>query len=613
MKIPRYENIDVNVSSGRSLTTGTSGSQGLVDIGKTAMTLVSQYGERQNAFNAKMRRLEIETNKSLADSTFKGSNLDYLDDLNNRSDYLTPNNWLIEYEKNFKKQETQYKTSLDEQTWKEYQPLFYQSFFETRSKINQKITGQKLTNAKIALDEGYDKYKMQIDNASSLKEIKSNYDFYNQTSLKTNVTTGLFGDETYQQLLKDTKTFTDNKYMMFQVLEGAKIQSPTGSVEIDYNTVLTRLKDNNFKMTDIDGSELTSDDLKRKELIKETKTLFDNQQATFTKQKEINGQNSKTNFTNEIIGIEAGNEDAVKNSKTFLSRLENDKSLQPDEKLSLKTAYNTAIKNQVEGTNTWNSVQGQQAKAIVTSLVYSGAMDTEPERHIILDLMAQGLLKPEDAGTLYSKSIELTKGRNTYKKSLLDRAVQVVLKEVGAGDKGQIIQQLQGLSSSERLAYLTTALSNDKLSIEAYNAVNNLFQLVSEGEKKGFAYENMLANQRSPNYIVKDLIDTYKAPIQEAKFQELQSKINGLKNVTDITGKKAFDNYYIMPSEYFVSKSPSMNNLAIPPRKDGEDVSSYVNRLKKEIKFDSNLPSVYTGNTIETIDISDIFITPKVD
>ena len=106
MKIPRYENIDVNVSSGRSLTTGTSASQGLVDIGKTAMTLVSQYGERQNAFNAKMRRLEIETNKSLADSTFKVSNLDYLDDLNNRSDYLTPNNWLIEYEKNFKKQET---------------------------------------------------------------------------------------------------------------------------------------------------------------------------------------------------------------------------------------------------------------------------------------------------------------------------------------------------------------------------------------------------------------------------------------------------------------------------------------------------------------------------
>jgi len=613
MKIPRYENADVNLSSGRSLTTGTSASQGLVEIGKTAMNAVSEYGARKNAFDAKIRRLEIETNKSLSNSTFYGLNQDYINNLDARQDYLTPDNWLLDYEKNFKKQETQFKSSLDEQTWKEYQPLFYQSYFETKSKISQKITGQKLINAKIALDEGYDKYKSKIDNATSLKEIQSNYDFYNETSLKTNLTTGLFGDEMYQKLLKDTKTFTDNKYMMFQALESAKTQSPNGNIEIDYNAVLTRLKDKDFELKDLDGNILTTDDAKRKELIKETKTLFDNQQATFTKQKEINGQNSKTNFTNEIIGLEAGNQDAVNNSKTFLSRLEKDNTLEPSEKLSLKTAYNTAISNLTKGKATWDTPEGVQAKAIITSLVYSGAMDTEPERQIILDIMGQGLLKPEDAGTLYSKSIELTKGRNSYKKSLLDRAIQVVLKEVGAGDKGQLIQQIAGLPAAERLAFLTTALSNDQLSIEAYNSVNNLFSLVSEGERKGFAYENMLANQRSPNYIVKDVIDTYKAPIQEAKFKELQGKINGIKNVYDINGQKAFDNYYIMPSEYFTGKTASMANLVIPQRLENEDVSSYVKRLRKGIKYDSNLPSAYTGNSIETIDISDIFVTPEVE
>ena len=613
MKIPRYENADVNLSSGRSLTTGTSASQGLVEIGKTAMNAVSEYGARKNAFDAKIRRLEIETNKSLSNSTFYGLNQDYINNLDARQDYLTPDTWLLDYEKNFKKQETQFKSSLDEQTWKEYQPLFYQSYFETKSKISQKITGQKLINAKIALDEGYDKYKSKIDNATSLKEIQSNYDFYNETSLKTNLTTGLFGDEMYQKLLKDTKTFTDNKYMMFQSLEGAKTQSPNGNIEIDYNAVLTRLKDKDFELKDLDGNILTTDDAKRKELIKETKTLFDNQQATFTKQKEINGQNSKTNFTNEIIGLEAGNQDAVNNSKTFLSRLEKDNTLEPSEKLSLKTAYNTAISNLTKGKATWDTPEGVQAKAIITSLVYSGAMDTEPERQIILDIMGQGLLKPEDAGTLYSKSIELTKGRNSYKKSLLDRAIQVVLKEVGAGDKGQLIQQIAGLPAAERLAFLTTALSNDQLSIEAYNSVNNLFSLVSEGERKGFAYENMLANQRSPNYIVKDVIDTYKAPIQEAKFKELQGKINGIKNVYDINGQKAFDNYYIMPSEYFTGKTASMANLVIPQRLENEDVSSYVKRLRKGIKYDSNLPSAYTGNSIETIDISDIFVTPEVE
>lgn len=612
MKIPRYSSGDITISSNRSLTTGTGASQGLVEIGKTAMNVVSEYGAKKNAFDAKMRRLEIETNKSLANSTFYGSNQGYLDNLNNREDYLTPDNWLIDYESNFKKQETQFKSSLDEQTWNEYKPLFYQSYFETKSKINQKITDQKLVNAKIALDESSDKYKSKIDNATSLKEIKAHYDFYNQTSLKANVTTGLFGDETYQTLVGETKTFTDNKYMMFQVLEGAKTQSPAGYVEIDYGVVLQRLKDKNFKMTDIDGNELTPDDDKRKELIKQAKSDFDNQQATFNKQTEIKDQGQKTDFTNEIIAMEAGKPDAVKNSKTFLDRLEKS-DLSSDVKLTLKNSYNTAIKNMTSGKASYNSPQGVQAKAIVTSLVFSGAMDTEPERQIILDLMAKGLLKPEDAGSLYSKSIELTKGRNTYKKTLLDRAVKVVLKEVGAGDKAQLINQLSTLPSTERMAFLTQALSTDDLSIEAFNAVNNLFQIVAEGERKGFAYENMLANQRSPNYVIKDIIDTYKSPIQDAKFKELQSKINGIKNVYDITGQKAFDNYYILPAEYFTGKTASQANLVIPQRKEGEDVLTYLKRVKTEMKQDVNLPSVYTGLNVETIDISDVFITPETE
>jgi|DEB0MinimDraft_6_1074348.scaffolds.fasta_scaffold01619_4 hypothetical protein len=611
MKIPRYNSGDITVSSGRSLTTGTGASQGLVEIGKTAMNAVNDYGARKNAFDAKMRRLEIETNKSLANSTFYGSNQGYLDNLDSREDYLTPDNWLIDYEKNFIKQETQFKSSLDEQTWNEYKPLFYQSYFETKSKINQKISGQKLVNAKIALDESNDKYKQKIDNATSLKEIKGHYDFYNQTSLKGNVTTGLFNDETYQELLKDTKTWTNNKYLMFQANEGAQTQSPAGFVEIDQGVVLQRLKDKNFEIKDIDGNVLTPDDDLRKEMIKEAKTLFDNQQATFKKQTEIKDQGQKTDFTNEIIGLEAGNADAVNNSKTFLTRLEQS-DLSPDVKISLKNSFNTAIKNMTSGKASWNTAEGIQAKAIVTSLVYSGAMDTEPERQIILDLMASGHLKPEDAGSLYSKSIELTKGRNQYKKTLLDRAVKVVLKEVGAGDKAELIKQLSKLSGAERMAYLTSALSNDDLSIEAFNAVNNVFQIVAEGERKGFSYENMLANQRSPNYIINDVIDTYKAPIQDAKFKELQSKINGIKNVYDMTGQQKFDNYYILPSEYFTQKKPALENISIPQRKEGEDVLTYLKRAKTMMTTDINLPSVYTGLNVETLDISDIFITPEV-
>ena len=50
MKIPRYKDTDVNISSGRSLTTGIGSSQGLVDIGKTALNAVTQYANAKTNY-----------------------------------------------------------------------------------------------------------------------------------------------------------------------------------------------------------------------------------------------------------------------------------------------------------------------------------------------------------------------------------------------------------------------------------------------------------------------------------------------------------------------------------------------------------------------------------
>ena len=99
MKIPRYSGTDVNISSGRSLTTGIGSSQGLVDIGKTALNAVTQYANAKNNYDSKMRRLEINTNVSLSNTQFGGSNQAYVDSLKSRDDYLTPDNWLNDYEK----------------------------------------------------------------------------------------------------------------------------------------------------------------------------------------------------------------------------------------------------------------------------------------------------------------------------------------------------------------------------------------------------------------------------------------------------------------------------------------------------------------------------------
>ena len=173
MKIPRYKDTDVNISSGRSLTTGIGSSQGLVDIGKTALNAVTQYANAKTNYDSKMRRLEINTNVSLSNAQFGGSNQMYVDSLSSRDDYLTPDNWLKDYEADFQKQELNYKKQLDEQTFKEFAPRFYENYFTTKSTIVNKIANQKVINAQIALDGQNDLYKSNIESATSLKQIKA--------------------------------------------------------------------------------------------------------------------------------------------------------------------------------------------------------------------------------------------------------------------------------------------------------------------------------------------------------------------------------------------------------------------------------------------------------
>ena len=94
--------------------------------------------------------------------------------------------------------------------------------------------------------------------------------------------------------------------------------------------------------------------------------------------------------------------------------------------------------------------------------------------------------------------------------------------------------------------------------------------------------------------------------MDDARLAELQDKINGIVQEPDKT-------FYIMPPAYFAEKTGSSANLVMPPRLDGEGVFDYMKRAKKSIKRNDNLPSVITGTTVETLDITDLFLTPDFD
>ena len=610
MKLPRYksDNSSGVVSSNRSLTTGTQTGGAIADIGALALSKVAEYGAMKNNHEAKLRRLDINTNKSLSDSMMFGKTSEFENSLETREDFLTPENWLLDFDKQSKGWEKEFKTGLDEQTWTEYQPLYYQKFFESRNKVVTAINNQKLKNAGHAFNESLNTYNKTLENATSLREMETAYELFTDIHLADNVKTNLFDNDKFNKVKEETKQYTNIKYSMFQATEGLNIQSPNGSKEIDWNSVASRLKNKNFKMVDIEGNEVTVDDDLRQGLIKEATELFNTQNGLHTKQKEENDKSDKKDFTNRIISLETGSKEGAEGAKNFMADLEKS-NLEPAMKLTLRTAYNASLNNMKNGKNSWNSVQGTQALSLVTYMVGSGAMDTEAERQVIFDLMANGLLKPETALSLYDKSISLTKNRNVFKKDLTTRATSMLMKEIGAGEGIlSLLDNIQNVPAEQRTAMLTQALSSGRMTQEAYNAMNNMFSLLAQGERKGFTYENMLVNQRHPNYILNDLISTYKGSMNDARLQELQTRIDGIQGTT-ATDKT----FYIMPTEYFTKKTPSNANMVVPQRLEGEGVLEYVKRAKKLIKRNDNLPSVITGDNIETLDISDLFIMPDFE
>ena len=606
MKIPRYKDTDVNISSGRSLTTGIGSSQGLVEVGKTALNAVTQYANAKNNYDSKMRRLEINTNVSLSNAQFGGNNQLYVDGLKSRDDYLTPDNWLNEYEADFKKQELNYKKQLDEQTFKEFMPTFYESYFATKSAIVNKIADQKVINAQIALDGENQLFQSKIETATNLPAIKSAYTQHKDLTLKKNLTTELFNSDTYKTLVEDSKNFANSKYIEFQLFNGSKIVTPNGDTEIDYNDAYEKARNKDFSIVDIDGNALTPDDDKRKDIVKALKTLASDQDAIIKSQKDEKDKDTREEFTDTILGIMAGDKTAQTKSKTFYSDLANS-SLDPKDKLTLRNAYETSIKNLSAGTNSYDSPQGLAAKSIMTTLVYSGVIDTKKEETIILDMMGKGLIKPEYATKLITDARKQTKDKNSYKKTLVKNATRMLLKELGVEDKGAVLDQLENVAPENVISVLQSMMSTDNLSVEAYNAMNNLNELIAEGERKGFSFENMLANPRSENYLLNDVINVYKEPINKLKINNLKTKIDILSKQVD---GKEFRTHYIVPSTYFNNKTPRGGNVVVPPRLENEDIQTYILRLQKEgIVKDSSMPSTLTGVYLNDDDYGNIFIT----
>ena len=611
MKIPRYEGVgSTKLDTKRSLSSGTSASNALAQIGATTLNTVLQYGASQNALTAKLRRLEIQTNIENGSSGIYNDTQVFLDNTKTSEFWSTPDKWIQDYEKMIPKWTKKYKETMDEQTWKEFEPHFNKKIFEQATNLRELVYNQKVNNGVMALDKATTTYNTELANATNEKQIATLHTTYTQLTLKR-----------FDQILGGGKEFTEannnayNSANAALILLKAKeingiITDPDGRTVTNHKAVLQNLKNPNYKIVGLNGEEIGVNHPIRQALIESQGTLFSNQDANWTKIRGEKSYNDNLSFNKELVAFLNGNTEGM---DTFLGRLENNKNLEPSQISALRTAFKTtqdAIKN---GTSTWDTVAGQNTKSILTFLVNSGVIDTKAEMQVINNAQLNGLLKPEDATTLLENSKKYTKERNKIKLGMTNNAIRMVAKELNIDtsflDKFQNLmagdQAPQGDEAFGILMGLAQASNNPK---EAYEAMLNINQLLAEGEAKGFSWKEMLMDKGGPNYILDDIINVHKENINA---KSLSKWTEGLDTDQENAAVQILGGSYVITDAYFDGKQATKQKIEMPQRKEGETIGAYVERIGSIIpkKTDHYLPSwVSNDMSVGDLEVSGLFI-----
>ena len=611
MKIPRYEGVGSSkLDTGRSLTSGTSASNALAQIGASTINTVLQYGASQNALNAKLRRLEIQTNIENGSSGIYNDTQIFLDNTKTSEFWNSPDKWIDDYNKMIPKWTKKYKETMDEQTWKEFEPHFNKKIFEQATNLRELVYNQKVNNGVMALDKATTTYNTELANATDEKQIATLHTTYTQLTLKR-FDQILGGGEEFTKASNDAYNNANAALILLKAKEINGITTdPDGRTVTNHKAVLQNLKNPNYKIVGLNGEEIGVNHPIRQALIESQGTLFSNQDANWTKIRDENSYNDNLSFNKELVAFLNGNTEGM---DTFLSRLENNKNLEPSQISALRTAFKTtqdAIKN---GTSSWDTVAGQNTKSILTFLVNSGVIDTKAEMQVINNAQLNGLLKPEDATTLLENSKKYTKERNKIKLGMTNNAIRMVAKELNidtsfldkfsslmAGD-----QAPQGDEAFGILMGLAQASNNPK---EAYEAMLNINQLLAEGEAKGFSWKEMLMDKGGPNYILDDIIAVHKENINA---KSLKKWTEGLDTDQENAAVQILGGSYVITDAYFDGKQATKQKIEMPQRKEGETIGAYVERIGSIIpkKTDHYLPSwVSNDMSVGDLEVSGLFI-----
>ena len=602
MKIPRYDNKGISLQSNRSLTTGTAASNAVANLGKNVFDNVTKLAAQKASHTAKLRQIEIETDKNNALSLLAENTTKFLDSLNDNDNYLSKPSWAYgEWEKQSKKWESDIKGSLDDVTWKRTEAAYRMHMVETGSKLeNEYVNKQLVVNGFKSLETMNSTHMDKVTTATHAKQILGHWEMYKHNIKAYDKL--LLGETGYAENYKDMEAKTNSAYVMYQATEGLITFSPNGKREINWEAVEARLRNKETKILDINGKQMNREELEP--FITDVNSRKTSQLKSHDTERTELARDDDKQFTLEFIDIQNGKNDPNATA-TYIERIKNSNMTTNQKEAHSKNFFTW----QSKGVKPWETTLGKNSTIMANILIGHGLIDTETERAFLTNLYAQGLIKGDEYRTLNNKIDDNIKKKNQHKKPLFVSALKTIAKELGDQEFSGLIQNIKNNEDFDFTSLMMNA------SFETYEALNYFNLVLAEGEKRGFSYTEMLVDKTSKNYIMGNMMEFLTAS-HDGKITSTELSQNMQMLFPEITAQELADKPYLVARDlWFRNKAPDIKDLPVPVKKDGESITAYLSRTQKYLlNMNMELPSTLSGYQFDSeLDLNNLAIVPKID
>ncbi len=541
------------------------------------------------------------TNKSLLEK----SKNEFLQKIEDSQEVLTQENYNILLKDWEKKQEDWVKKSYKdddkalEMFLSDKIDVFNSAFVGLNEKRNQKVLAQ----GKIVFDTEIQNVNEKIDGLPVSSFVWDKFDIILKEE-KKRWENGLVTGYTKSSWKEREKDLTN--LVMKRVVSAGKLWTNpiTDRVEPDYVAIYGELNAAKSSKSWY-GKTFTLNQIN--DLKVHFKKQADSQKQIMDMYADREHKKSYKAFVEDLIEIKRGTENSADLAATFEERVQNDKYLKDETKLSLQK--NLLNWQTTKGVKPWETPAGKNATTLAHIITYNGLVDTKQEFSFISELFAKELISDEDFRTLSGKVDDNIKIKNMKKTRMFKNALGMIATEIGKQDLNDLMKSLEAGATTDDILF---ALGSN-LDQETYDALNYFMLVLGAGEKQGFSYESMLIKGvNKENYVLDNLLGYLKE--STGVGGELP---DFLTEHPAVTGSIYDPNapYTLAPSVWFAGKEPVGLQFEVPKRLEGENISNWINRTMETLKKNKEiLPSTVTGFQFEQdADLNSIFIVPKVD